>query len=223
MRLSLSRRIVSYVIDAAPILTIVILMHSLFVGGIITNSIENYDVLAETYYANSDVLADQIQDLGVDFEDGIITEEEFNTQREALYTQFYEDNAEEQAAVVANLMYTITYGFITFISLYYVYMLVLKGNSFGRRLMGGELTGNVKWYTIFAREVVWKHFFWILFFIIINFVSLYMYIPLLVTAIFTISGITFDVALIGFSQQKRTLRDTMSRTQVTYRGVNYPF
>ena len=220
MRLSLSRRIVSYFIDAMPIFTVVILMHSLFVGAIITNSIENYDQLAETYYANSDVLADQVAQLRTDLTNELITETQYEEQVSELNETFFEENQEEYAAVVANLLYTLTYGFVTYVLLYFAYMLILKGNSFGRRLMGGELTGKVRWYTIFAREVVWKHFFWILFFILITFLSGILYVPLLVVALFTISGITFDVALIGFSQQKSTLRDIMSQTQVTYKGAN---
>lgn len=223
MRANLSRRIVSYFVDALPILFIVIGMNNLFVGTIISNSIENYEELSATYYDNSDILSDDIADLRADVESELITEDDFQTMSTGLYEDFWDDNTEEYNAVVAHLILTMTYGFVAFVSIYYLYMLILKGNSFGRKLMGIELTGKVTWFTILSREVIWKHFFWILFLIFITFMSTIMTVPLLIVALFAVSGITFDVALIGFSAKKRAVRDIMSQTQVTYKGVNYPF
>ena len=223
MRANLSRRIVSYMVDALPILFIVIGMHSLFVGTIITNSIENYDELVATYDANTEILQDELAALRTELDDELITEDEYTTQYDLLYESFITDNEEEYQAVLSNFLMTLTYGFVTFVSIYFIYMLILKGNSFGRKLMGIELTGKVRWYTIFSREVVWKHFFWVLFLIFITFMSTVMNIPFMVVGLFAFSGITFDVALIGFSAKKRTVRDMMSQTQVTYKGVNYPF
>ncbi len=161
MKANLSRRIVSYMVDALPILFIVITMHSLFVGTIITDSIENYDVLVATYDANTAILADDGVALQEDLDAELITEDVYHEKYAELYDQFIADNEEEYGAVLRNFLMTLAYGFITFVSIYFFYMLILKGNSFGRRLMGIELTGNVKWYTIFSREVVWKHFFWV--------------------------------------------------------------
>ena len=43
MRVSLSKRILSYLIDAVPLLLVVLGLHTLFIGGIIENQIPNYD------------------------------------------------------------------------------------------------------------------------------------------------------------------------------------
>lgn len=223
MRLSLSRRIVAYFVDAMPILLLVVSMQSLFVGDLIKSQFENYDEQAATYNENFDLYDQRIRDLQSDVDDGIITEDQYITQATALNDEFYELYGDEYETVMTYVITSFSIGFFAFVLLYYVYMLVLKGNSLGRHLMGGELTGHVTWYSILAREVVWKHFFWLIFFIVINFVQLYIGIPFFIAAIFMISGITFDMALIGFTQKKMTLRDKLSQTQVTYKGVKYPF
>ena len=224
MRLSLSRRIVSYVIDAIPIFLIVVSLQSLFVGDLIKSRFENYDELAESYYTNLDIFDDQVALLREELELNIINELEYEIEYNYLVEDFNNENDEAATVVFSVIVTSLGTGFIIFTSLYYIYMLVLKGSSFGRRLMGGELSGRVTWYTILAREVVWKHFFWVLFIVFIVYVQMIgLPIPGIVFALFMISGITFDVALIGFTSKKMTLRDKLSQTNVTYRGVKYPF
>jgi hypothetical protein len=99
----------------------------------------------------------------------------------------------------------------------------MKGNTFGRHLMGAELRGKVTWFTLLLREVMWKHFFWLMFVIFISFISSMMYVPFFLLGVFVILGVTIDMVLISFTQKKKTLRDTFSNTEVVYKGVNYPF
>jgi hypothetical protein len=63
MRVGLSRRILSYVIDAAPILAIVFVLHSLFVGGMIENQIPNYTEHRETYTINYEIYSNELLEL----------------------------------------------------------------------------------------------------------------------------------------------------------------
>lgn len=218
MRVGLARRIASYLIDALPILLLVISMHSLFVGGIIKNSIENYDELETTFNEEYELYNQEIDDLLVQLENEEITDDEYAEQANEKYELFYDTYSVEFNAVSSYFMMTIMYGVITFILVYYVYMLILKGNSFGRKFMGAELVGNVKWYTLFIREVLWKHMFWLIFVVIGNYTG----VPALL-AIFIVFGIMIDIISIGFSSKKTTLRDSLSGTQVVYKGVNYPF
>jgi hypothetical protein len=108
-------------------------------------------------------------------------------------------------------------------ALYYAYVLIFKGNTFGRKLVGAQLSGSVKWYTLFIREVMWKHFFWLLFIMLGFFLSTFMYIPMWLVGTLAILGIFIDIIMIGFSGKKKAIRDYLSNTEVTYKGVNYPF
>lgn len=218
MRVGVARRIASYLIDAMPILLVVISMHTLFVGDMIKGSIDNFDELEATFNEQYQLYDQEINDLTTQLENEEISEDTYQTLAQEAYDDFYSTYDEEFAAVSGYFMITVIYGVLSFISLYYIYMLILKGNSYGRRLMGAEIQGNVKWYTLFIREVIWKHMFWIIFVVIGNYTG----IPALF-AIFMGFGIMLDIILISFSQKKRTLRDTLSNTQIVYKGVNYPF
>ena len=218
MRVGLARRIASYLIDALPILLIVIGMHNLFVGDMIKGQIDNFDQLEATFNEQYEIYNDALTDLAEQLENEEITEEYYNDEAIVLYNNLYDNYSVEFNAVTTYFMITVIYGVLTFMIVYYVYMLILKGNSFGRKLMGAELVGNVKWYTLFIREVLWKHMFWLVFLVIGNYTG----IPALM-AMLMIFGIVLDMILIGFSQNKRTLRDTLSNTRVVYKGVDYPF
>jgi hypothetical protein len=218
MRVGLARRILSYILDAMPLIGVIVLMHSLFVGDIIANSIPNYEELSTVYYEQYDVLLDDTEELQIAYGEGLLTEEEYNEDLIALNKEFTENYPDELGAVETYFAITVLYGIITYLVTYYAYMLFTKGNTLGRRLMNAELVGNVKWYTLFIREVLWKHVFWLVFFVIGNYSGV-----LAILAISMIIGILIDVIMIGFTSKKMTLRDNLSNTQVVYKGVNYPF
>lgn len=223
MRVSLSKRVLSYLIDAIPLLLVVLGLHNLFIGGIIEDQIPNYTEHREVYYDNYAILSNNLEELSQDHENGLITKEYYDEERTAITTLFYETYEDEYASLVVHMILTFVYSSIMFMVLYYVYMLIMKGNTFGRYLMGAELRGKVNWFTLFMREVLWKHFFWIMFIMFISFVSSMIYVPFFLLGIFVVLGISIDMILISFTQQKKTLRDTFSNTEVVYKGVNYPF
>ncbi len=218
MRVGLARRILSYILDAMPLIGVIVLMHSLFVGEIIADSIPNYETLSATYYEQYDVLMDDTEELQLAYGEGLLTEEEYNDELVALNVEFTETYPDELGAVETYFAITVLYGIITYLAMYYAYMLFTKGNTLGRRLMNAELVGNVKWYTLFIREVLWKHVFWLVFFVIGNYSGV-----LAILALSMIIGILIDVIMIGFTSKKMTLRDNLSNTQVVYKGVSYPF
>jgi hypothetical protein len=66
-----------------------------------------------------------------------------------------------------------------------------------------ELLGNVNWWTLFVREVIWKFGYWML----LGFIG----------------GIILDIAMISVGAKKRAPRDIVTGITVQHEGVQYPF
>ena len=80
----------------------------------------------------------------------------------------------------------------------YIYNLILKGNTFGRRFTKLRLDGNIKWYSLFTREFIYKGFFGLL-------------------------TLPIDAYLITFSKSRKAIRDRVSGIYVVDESVRYPF
>lgn len=203
MRVGVFRRIGSYLIDAIPVFLIVTTLLSWFIGDIIKNNIENYTEYQVLYAEALEGYNTTSEQNRTDLDNNIISEDEFNELQISLQTTFLEDNQEYIEVVVYQYWTTVLlYIIISFNVIYFVYMLLLKGNTYGRKFMHIELVGHVKWYTLLLREIIWKHLFWA----------------------FTFSlGIFIDILLIGLSSKKKALRDILTQTQIANEGTQYPF
>ena len=80
-----------------------------------------------------------------------------------------------------------------------------------------ELQGNVTWYTLLVREILWKHVFWMFPLILLSIFN-----PMIVFLVLPLCLFT-DIVMIVFTKNKKTFRDTITKTYITPQGVNYPF
>ena len=204
MRVGFFRRTGSYLLDIIPIFTIVSLLLNLFVGDMLKPIVhEDFDRLETMYYENLEEYEAIIDPLYAQYTDGEITYDEYVELATPYQEDFIHNNIYLYDVVFINYWITVAiYLVISLNVLYYVYLLLTKGNTYGRRLLKIELQGKVTWYNLLLREIIWKHFFW--------------YVTLS-------AGIAVDLGLIAFTKKKRTIRDIFSGTYLAHQGVQYPF
>ncbi len=201
MRVGLFRRITSFVFDALPILLIVSIAYTTFVGDMLKT--EGYDALMEEYNAYNEQYYEAIEPYQNQLDNGEITQDEYVDLVEDDYNTLIDNTVEHREALVFYMIRSFAFHFFTFTLIYYGYSVIMKGRTFGRRFLKIELGGRVNWWTLLIREVIYKMFFWLL-------------------TLFVL-GIGIDIATIIFGQRKRTLRDRISNTYVKFEGVDYPF
>jgi hypothetical protein len=201
MRVGLFRRIGSFLLDAIPIFFLLSLLFTLFIGQIIKP--DGYD---EMYAEYQEINEEYTQRIGVfeeQYEDGEITEEEFLAEYDNHMQYFALNTREHVQEIFRYFINTIFYYIISFNMIYYVYSGFTKGKTLGRRMAKIQLTGNVNWWTLFVREIVWKFGYWMILGII--------------------GGIFLDVAMIGLGAKKQAPRDIITGIKLSYEGVQYPF
>lgn len=195
------KRATSYLVDAMPIIMVLTLLFNWFVGDILKpegydQAQAEYTELQEYYYGFLDPYAEL-------YENEEITMEEYQAEYDNI-TAYFNLAARDQLAIISQYFVRIILYFVfAFALTYYVYSVLTKGRTVGRRMFKLELGGKITWWRLFVREVVWKVGFWIL--------------------TFGIGGIILDFAMIGLTRKKLTSRDIISGLYVKYEGVDYPF
>lgn len=218
MRIGFFKRLGSYIIDMSPIFAIMILLHSWFIGGLLQNIVsDDYEAVDAAYLQVVEERNIELQVYVDQLEDGTITDEEYSEYYEDIQTSFFEDNEDIISTVTQYWAYSLLYFVFGINLVYLIYMLIVKGQSFGRRLFKIELYGNVVWYTLVLRELMWKNLMYT--FPIILGLAINPFIAMFIFIIF----LSVDAGMIMFTKKKRTLRDIMSQTYLGYAGVNYPF
>lgn len=200
MRIGVFKRIASYLLDAIPIIFVLGLLFSLFVGSMMEP--DNYDSVLAVYEENQTEYFDTLDGYYEDYDNGLITEEELQEKEQLLLDNFLEDNEHLEDVIYTYYTNTVLYYYFGFTLLYFVYILVTKGQTFGRRFLKIQLSGRVTFWTLFLREILWKNVFW--------------------TFTFGI-GFIIDWLLITFTRKKRTLRDSLTETYLSHAGIDYPF
>jgi len=200
MRIGVFKRIASYLLDAIPIIFVLGLLFSLFVGSLMEP--ENYDSVLAVYEENQTEYFDTLDGYYEDYDNGLITEEELQEKEQLLLDNFLEDNAHLEDVIYTYYTNTVLYYYFGFTVLYFIYILVTKGQTFGRKFLKIQLSGRVTFWTLFLREILWKNIFW--------------------TFTFGI-GFIIDWLLITFTRKKRTLRDSLTETYLSHAGIDYPF
>lgn len=201
MTVGLFRRISSFILDALPILLIVSLSFTLLVGEWLKE--DGYDALIEEYQILDEAYYNATEPYRVQLDNEEITQEEYVEIIEPDYNAFIDATEEHRTAIVIYIAKSALYHFLAFTVVYYLYSLLLKGATYGRKLMGIELGGRINWWTLFVREVLYKMFYWLI-------------------TIFVL-GIGIDIATMTFSKRKKAPRDFVSNTYVKFIGVDYPF
>jgi len=202
MRIGFFRRVTAFLLDAMPIFMILGLLLSLFVGDLLKSPYPNYDHKVAIYQENMDEYYDTLNIYKTRLDAEELTLEEYEDMSLSLQNDFTNNNEYFISIMFAYYLNVALYFFISFTLLNYFYHLFLKGQTVGRKLMKIELFGNINWYNILLREVLWKSVFWV----------------------FTFStGIAIDMTLIAFTKKKKTIRDYLSQTELRYSGTSYPF
>lgn len=201
MRVGIFRRIGSYLLDLIPIIAVLSLLFQFLVGDMLKP--DNYDNLLTEYNQITVQYNELAADYQAKYEAGEITEDEFNDSYQLLVDGHTEDTAVHTEAIILFYSRTLMYYLIAITLLYYVYSALLKGHTIGRQLMKIELTGKVNWWTLFIREIIWKTGYYML--------TLF------------IGGVLVDIFMISFTAKKKAPRDYISKIDVKFQGVDYPF
>lgn len=198
MRVGLFRRLGSFLFDASPIIILISLLFSLFIGDLLKP--DNYDAILQDY---NDIREEYFGDIQQRYLDEELTLDEYQNRYNSLMPSFQRATEEQYATIVSYFARVILYHLLSFILIYFVYVVATKGRTLGRRMLKIELGGKVNFWRLLVREVIWKFGYW--------------------TITLLIGGILLDIALIAFSQKKQTLRDIVSGIYIKYEGVDYPF
>ncbi|MFP4077516.1 MAG: RDD family protein [Candidatus Izemoplasmataceae bacterium] len=217
----LLRRIGSFIIDMLAIAMIVNFTFTMISGPVIQEYIGYEEGMLSGLVSESDEYTDQREAYEDKLEnDDSYTEEDFEEDMEALDQEYNDRNR----IAMTYIYWTIFYHFGLTTLLYYVYSGIMKGQTFGRRLLKIYMSGHINWWTLFMREVLWKSFFWV-------------FIGILASSVFSISfliqsffwiillplGIWIDVFMILSTRDKKTLRDKLSGTRILFKDIIYPF
>lgn len=196
------RRASAFFIDTMPIILILSLLLSLFVGDLLESRFPNFDEVTAEYQINVDAYYLELDGLLTQYEAEAITKEAYDLQIIELRDQFALDNKELESVILSNYLNVLFYFVFSYAIISYIYNLVTKGQTFGRKLMNIELVGRITWFSLLLREFLWKTMFW-------------------VTTLFF--GLLIDFIMISFTKNKKTLRDYLSGTQLIFKGTSYPF
>lgn len=204
MRVGFLKRSASFLLDMMPIIMIVMLLQQWFLGDFIKHQIDpNYDQLEVEYFDVLEERDSQIEPYFEQYDAGEITLTQFEAFRDPINDAFLEDNVELiNTVVITYWIYAVLYWVFSINIIYGIYVVALKGQTLGRKVMKIKLVGNVKWHSIILRDVLWKTLFFVITFSL---------------------GILIDWALIVLTSKKRTLRDMFSQTYLAHEGVDYPF
>lgn len=201
MKVGALRRSGAYLLDMVPILAILSLLFSLFVGDLLKP--ENYDVLMDDLVVINDRYNEIVAPYQTQYENEELTIDEYNAIVDPLIEDYNAETTEHMSASLLYLFRTILYYITSSTMLYYIYSVVTKGSTVGRKMMKIELSGNITWFSLFVREVIWKTGYYMM--------TLY------------IGGIILDFAMVALSAKKETLRDKVTKIKVKFEGVDYPF
>ena len=155
MRIGLFRRIASYLMDAIPIIFVLSILFSLFVGNLLQP--DNYDDIKAEYEQNQEVYFDTLEGYYDQFDEGLITEEQLQTKEELLLEAFLSDNSDLEDVIYTFYTNSVLYYYLGFTLVYLIYVVSTKGQTFGRRFLKIQLSGRVNIWTVILRDVLWKH------------------------------------------------------------------
>ncbi|MDP2424974.1 MAG: RDD family protein [Candidatus Izemoplasmatales bacterium] len=107
-----------------------------------------------------------------------------------------------------NSIYYFAIGFLIVMGIYTV---AVKGKTFGRRIMKLELTGKLNPTSIFVHDILLKYFIIVLTLVISIYGGLMVFLLALLV----------DMALMTFTRNKRTFRDTLLNMDISVQGRGY--
>jgi hypothetical protein len=201
MSASVLKRSGSFLIDLIIILAIITLIYRLFAQNIIQAQVENFDPQYQEFLDAQIERTDEILALQQALSNGEITEANYQSELVRI-DAFYNDNYVSQTEVfVEYILLNIVYFLTTYLIINYLYQLLFKGQTIGRRMLKIRITGRVTWWNLLFREVFWKGLYWV----------------------FTFGfGIFLDFILIAFTTQRKTIRDYITQSRIINEDTLYP-
>jgi hypothetical protein len=201
MSASVLKRSGSFLIDLIIILAIITLIYRLFAQNIIQAQVENFDPQYQEFLDAQIERTDEILALQEALSNGEITEANYQSELVRI-DAFYNDNYVSQTEVfVEYILLNIVYFLTTYLIINYLYQLLFKGQTIGRRMLKIRITGRVTWWNLLFREVFWKGLYWV----------------------FTFGfGIFLDFILIAFTTQRKTIRDYITQSRIINEDTLYP-
>jgi uncharacterized RDD family membrane protein YckC len=200
MKVGFFRRAFSWLIDFSIIFGTLALVFNIFVSSIIMNGIDNYEEHKEKYNANVEIYNTDVDVLDLQLKNEEITQTEYEALFEVILDDFNTENQEYATTLLSYFIKTIIFFLISYAIMNYVYNLILRGQTIGRRMSKIRLEGHITWYSLLMRELFYKTILW-----------------------YTVVGFVIDMGLIIFSKSKKSIRDHVSGTYIIYEGVQYPF
>lgn len=202
MRVSFFKRSLAYLLDTIPILFVLSILLSLFVGDMLKNPYPDFNQKLVVYEENVDTYYTVLDSYYQDFEDEVITEDAYNTLGVELREEFIVVNGDTETMIFSYYTAVFLYFLLSFLFIKYFYNLLMKGQTLGLKMMQLEMVGRINWFSLLLREVFWREIYWI----------------------FTFSiGLWIDLIMVTFTNKRKTLRDIFSNTQIIHQGTSYPF
>lgn len=201
MNASVFKRLFSFIIDAIIIISITVFLYRVIARPLIEQSIDNFDTLYSTFIEAQDQRFNDVLLIQENFDSGLISEEAYQNQLNEI-DQIYNDTYTEETNAYATFLVSSGVYFLAVLSLInYFYQVATNGKTIGRRMNKLRLSGPVNWWTLLLREFFWKSVYWT----------------------FTLGfGFFLDFILISLTQQRKTIRDYLSRIHVVVEDTLYP-
>ncbi len=187
------KRTIAFLLDFMIVALAIIIIHYAIARPIYIRTVDDFDNLMDEFETVHAQYLEDFELLQTQFEANEITSTEFLEARDELL-QTYRDMAPEAYRVRDNFIFfesiVLIGGFLVFTGLYHS---ILKGQSYGRKLLGLEYRGSPSPLNLIVREVFLKYFYWV----------------------FTLGfGIFVDIYMIILTRNKKTLRDMLTNSRI---------
>jgi len=201
MSASVFKRGGSFLIDLIIIMAIISLIYRVFAQNLIQGQIENFEPMYQEFLDAQLERTNEIFALQEQRDAGLVTESEYLIELTRIDTFYNETYASQTDVFVQYILFNIVYFLTTYLIVNYLYQLLFKGQTIGRKTLKIRITGRVTWWSLLFREVFWKGLYWI----------------------FTFGfGLFLDFILIAFTTQRKTVRDFITQSRIVNEDTLYP-
>ena len=204
MSAGLFKRSLAFLIDGFIYLSLTFWIFSFIAAPIYQRQYEDFEMHWNVYDEVMDKVDEDMKEHEERYENNEITYAQLLEKRAEIFDGYYQDPQFTESIDIALGFrdYTLFSSFSIYVLVSYLSILILKGQTIGRRLLKLRLIGEVNWLSLLLREVVWKYIFWVI----------------------TLGlGFLIDILMIFLSNNNSALRDRLSKTRVVLDDVTYPF
>ena len=204
MNAGLFKRSLAFAIDGIIYLSLTFWIFNFIAAPIYQRQYDDFEMHWAVYFEVTDMVEEDLIPFQTQYDNNEITYTELLEIRAEIFDSYYQDPQYQESIDIAlgYRDFTMLSSILIFILTSYIGVLVLKGQTLGRKLMKLRLVGEVNWFSLLLREVLWKYVFWLI----------------------TLGiGLIIDVLMVFLSTNHSALRDKLSKTRVVLDDVPYPF